>query len=136
MNKARKTFAIILLILTLPIWLFQLGIRNFMSFENLYDFAKIVEVNLDIQLFGFDDFYNAGRFLSAIAGFAKFFEAFILIFSIAAAIFIIRNHHKPMITFIPGCILLLTLFFNLFCIVSANIINNIDIIETVTDLLF
>lgn len=136
MKKARKTFAIVLLVLTLPIWLIQMGIRNLMSFENFTKFTDMVDTKLDMQLFQFDDVYNAGRFLSSIAGFAKFFEAFILIFGIVIAIFILRNSTRKKVTLIPGCALLVMALFDLFCVIVSGFINNIEIIETVADLLY
>lgn len=136
MKTAKKTFAIVLLVLTLPIWLFQMGIRNVMSFDNYLEFSNMVDAKLDMQLFEFDEVYNAGRFLASIAGFAKFFEALIIPFCIVAAIYILRNSSKRKVTMLPGCVLLLIVIFNLFCAIAGNVINNIEIIESVADLLY
>ena len=136
MKTTKKAFAIVLLVLTLPMWLFQMGVRNVMSFENYDNFAKMVDVKLDLQLFEFDEVYNAGRFLSSIAGFAKFFEALILPFCIVAAIYILRNPSKRKTTIIPGCVLLLISLFNLFCAIAGNVINDIEIIDIAVDLLY
>ena len=136
MEKARKTFAIVLLALTLPIWLFQMGVRNLMSFDNLHDFAKMVETHLGEQLFAFDEVYNAGKFLSSIAWMAKFFEALIIPFGILVSILILRNSTKKKITLIPGCVLAVMSLFNLACVIIANVINNIEIIELCVDLLY
>jgi uncharacterized membrane protein len=135
MKTVRKAFAIALLVLTLPIWLIQMGTRNLMSFENFTKFTDMVDTKLDMQMFQFDEVYNAGRFLASVSGFAKFFEAFVLIFGILAAIFIIRNSTRKKITLIPGCAFLLVSIFDLFCVIVSGYINNIEIIETVTDLL-
>ena len=136
MKTARKTFAIVLLALTLPIWLLQSGVRNVMSFDTLYEFSKTAERVAKVRLFEFDEVYDAGRFLTSLAGFAKFFEALIIPFGIIVGILILRNLDKKKITFIPGCVLSAVILFNLFTIISASVINNIEIIDITADILY
>ena len=135
MKTAKKAFAIVLLVLTLPIWLFQWGTRNLLSFEYFCEYVDKVEQYLDVQLLQFPEVYNAGRFLSSIAWLAKFFEALILPFCIVAAILILRNLTKKKITLIPGIVLLVIAIFDLACIIVCNVINNIEIIDITASLL-
>ena len=135
MKTTKKAFAIVLLVLSLPIWLFQWGIRNLMSYDHFRSYTVNVKDYLDVQLLQFPEVYNAGRFLSSIAWLAKFFEALILPFCIVAAILILRNSTKKKITLIPGIVLLVIAIFDLACIIVCNVINNIEIIDTTASLL-
>ena len=134
MKTAKKTFAIILLVLTFAIWLFQCGIRNSMSQESLFDFDDKVKDYLGYQIFEDPEVSKASRTLSYISVAAKFFEGLILPFCVVAAILIIRNSTKKKITLIPGIVLLVIVFFNLFCIMVSNSINNIESIQLVAKL--
>ena len=136
MEKTRKIFAIVLLVLILPIGLLQMGIRNLMSPNSLYDFAELVETMLDTQLFAFDEVYDARSLLSSMAIFTKFFESLIIPFGIVASIVILHNATKKKITLLPGCVLLVISLFDLACVIIANAINNIEIIDLVADLLY
>ena len=135
MNSIKKAFSITLLVLTLPIWILQMSVRNIMSFDGYWEFSQMVNTRLNMQLFDFEEVSNAGQFLTAIAGFAKFFEALIIPFCIVAAIFILRNSSKRKITLIPGFVLLSIVLFNLICIIAGKVINKIEIIDIAVKLL-